>query len=154
MRDALISYFAGEKQSALAWGFAGFVSLATADGIFWQARGYRAMLGPLLVFGLVQVGAALVLGLGTDKRVERLLAVEPAKLAADEQARIVGVNRTFVALEATWGALIVAGAVMAFVSRRPTLFALGVGLILEGSAMLALDLAANRRAEVYAEALP
>jgi hypothetical protein len=153
MRDALVAYFAGEKLSSLAWGFAGIVSLAAAAGIFWQARGHRMMLAPLIVFGLIQLAAAFALGVGTDRRVEKLLATEETKLRADEAQRIARVNATFVALEAAWGALATTGAALALFARRPSLFALGLGLLLEGSAMLALDAAAARRSHAYADAL-
>ncbi|HEY4882061.1 MAG TPA: hypothetical protein VII08_00360 [Myxococcales bacterium] len=131
-------------------------SLALAAGVFRWAAGHRAMLWPILIFALIQVGVAASVGLRTDGRVARLeaeLARDPAKLRADEHARVTTVNRAFAATEGVWIALWLTGAGLALFGGRATLFATGLGLLVEASAMLTLDLAAHRRSRAYAEAI-
>jgi hypothetical protein len=151
MRDALVTYFHGEKLSGIAWGFAGVVSLSIAFGVIRFAGSYRAMIWPLIVFGLLQVGLGLSVGLRTDGRVARIEAAlqkDSVKVRADEEKRIGLINTAFVALKIVWILMFVTGAIFIYL-QRPTLFAVGLALVLEAAAMLALDSAAEARHHIY-----
>jgi hypothetical protein len=156
MRDALLTYFAGERQSAFAWGFAGLVSLTVAVGIWRWAGGYKAMMWPLVIFGLIQVGAACAVYLPNPARVAKLeaqLSAEPQKLHADEEKRITNMNQLFTYLKLLWVALVLVGGALTVMNKSAAMFAVGMGLILQGATTFVLDSAAARRSEIYAEAL-
>ncbi len=151
MRDALISYFHGEKLSGIAWGFAGVVSLLLAVGVVKFADRYRAMIWPLILFGVLQVGLGLSVGLRTDGRVARIeaeLQKNPEQVRAAEEKRIGLINTAFVALKIVWILMFASGVVFIYL-HRPTLFAVGLALVLEGAAMMVLDSAAEARHHVY-----
>jgi hypothetical protein len=156
MRDALLTYFTGERQSAFAWGFAGVVSISLAVGIWRWAGGYRAMMWPLVIFGVIQVAAACAVYIPNPARVAKLeaqLASEPQKLHAEESKRIEGMNKLFTGLKALWVILVLTGGTLMMLNRSATLFAVGMALVLQGAATFVLDSAAARRSEIYAEAL-
>jgi len=159
MHDALVQYFAGEKQSAFAWGAAGVIAIVLALGVWRLANDYRAMAIPLAIVAVVQLGLAGGLWLRTDARVQRLeaeLRDDPAQLTAAERTRIGVVNRAFVAIEIVEAILWITGVSLALAGlgrARPTMLAVGLGLFLQASAMLALDLAAARRARIYTSAI-
>jgi hypothetical protein len=159
MQEALIRYFAGEKASAWFWGGAGLVAVGLAIAVWRAVPVYRAMAVPLLIFGVIQVGLAAGLALRTDGRVAKMqhqLTADPAAFRSAEITRIRGINTFFKIVECVELALIVTGAALALMNGRgpkPTLFAVGLGLLLAGASMLALDLAAERRSHIYLTAL-
>jgi hypothetical protein len=159
MHEALVAYFQGEKQSALAWGAAGVIAVVVALGVWRLASEYRAFAIPVVIFGVIQLGLAASLALRTDGRVARYeaeLRADAAKVRESERGRIRGINRAFVAIECVEIAVWLTGVALAFAGHgraRATMLAVGMGLALQASAMLVLDLAAHRRSNAYAAAI-
>jgi hypothetical protein len=157
MRDALLLYFAGEKHAGLLAALVGAVALAAAL-MLWSPRwGLRPFAVALGIIGLVELAIGVGLYLKTGPQVERLVAQlerEPARLYADEGARMAKVQRNFVYLEYGWIVLVVGAAVTAVAAKeRHGLSSVALALALQGSFFLAFDLVAERRGAVYLAAL-
>jgi MFS family permease len=157
MQQQLIQYFAGEKLGGLGFGLAGLIAVVLAALVWRSAVAYRAMLYPLLIVAAIEIGVCVALQLRTDAQVARLseqLQRDPQGYREAELARMRRVNLSFRVIEAVEIALWLAGVVLAFTcAKRPALFAVGLGLILQASAMLVADLAAERRAHIYTAAI-
>lgn len=157
MQEQLSTYFQGEKLGALAFGLAGVFAVIVAIAVLRLAPAYRAILYPLLIVAAVELGVCGALQLRTDSRVARLqeqLRSDPAGFQRAELARIRGLMVAFRVIEVIEIAMFLGGAALCFALReRPAAFAVGLGLILQGAAMLACDLAAERRAHAYLAAL-
>ncbi len=157
MHDALVSYFTGEKQGGLWFLGTGIVALAAGGWAYRHPAWYRAILYPLLIVGVIQVGAGLVLQLRTDSQVARLekqLSENPTGYKAEESSRLEKTLLGFRIFKICWLLLIAAGVFLAYRSpaESPRL-AMGIGLIAQGAAMLVLDLFAESRAQIYVEAI-
>jgi hypothetical protein len=150
---ALAGYFAAERAASVV--FLGCAAAAAAASAALVALGspYRAMVWPLLAAGLVQlvVGGTIFLRTpGQRARLVRLLRSNPAVYQFEETARMVRVQRRFGLYKRIDVGLLAAG--LAFASMDAygrTLYAIGMGLILEAGLMLALGLRAERRGKRY-----
>ncbi|MEW6775098.1 MAG: hypothetical protein AB1405_02285 [Bdellovibrionota bacterium] len=157
MHEALISYFTGEKQGGLWFLGTGIVALAIGGWVCRHPAWYRAILYPLLIVGMIQAGAGLVLQLRTNSqaaRLEKQLFENPAEYKAGELSRLEKTMLGFRVFKVCWLLMIAAGVFLAYRSpaESPRL-AVGIGLIAQGAAMLVLDLFAESRAQIYAEAI-
>lgn len=157
MHEQLISYFEGEKQGALIFGAVGLLAVLISAMVWRWSTPYRAMIFPLLLIGAIEIGVCIALQARTDAQVARLteqLRTDPAAMRAAELARITRVNTSFRVVEVVEVVLWIAGAVLVFAFRHSqAAFSVGLGLILQTSAILAMDLIAERRAHVYTAAL-
>ncbi len=150
----LYAYFAGEKGAAWSALGLGVLSL-TAAGLLWRSDiAHRAMWWPLAIAGLIQLAIPVVLLTRTDPQVAALdkavADVGPIAALGAEQKRMDAVNRQFTVLKIAWVALIVLGLGLVFASGRPSPQAVGAGLLIEAALVLAFDMVAAERAEVYA----
>lgn len=157
MESELLSYFEGERQGALGFGAMGVVACLLALVVWRWAAHYRAMLYPLLIVAAIQIAVCFVIYLRTPAQSQRLLAQlrdAPAAYRAEEGKRMAGVNLSFQIIEIVELVMMAAGLALCFGRRDDlTWFAVGVGLILQGSAMLVGDLTAHRRGAIYAKAI-
>jgi hypothetical protein len=157
MRDALVSYFTGEKHAGLLAAGVGVVALVAA-ALLWQPRwGLRSFAVALGAFALVELAVGVGLYVKTGPQTERLLGqleAAPAQLRAGEGARMVKVQRNFGYLEVGWIVLVAATAVAAVVFKeRATLSGVAMALLLHAAFLLAFDLVAERRGAAYLAAL-
>lgn len=153
MRDALVSYFTGEKHAGLLAAGVGLTALVAA-AVFWQPRwGLRSFALALAIAGLAELAIGVGLYVRTGPQTERLLtrlAADPPALHAEEGARMTRVQRNFEYLEVGWIVLVGACAVCAVVfKQRATLSGVAMALLLHGAFLLAFDLVAERRGAVY-----
>lgn len=160
MPNAMHDYFAGEKQSGWWWAGAGVVGMGAGVALLAQGGDRaRGASWPLLGIGAVQLIAGAVLLTHTDARVAKLdeeLRAAPDKFADAEGARVEQLGRTFTLLVGTEVTVVAVGVGLAaygFAAPRDVFAGLGVGLALEGGAMLGLDGFASRRAARYGRAL-
>lgn len=157
MRDAMIGYFAAEKQESLLFMVIGVAAIITSVALFMTASSYRGMSYPLIAIALIQLAVGGSVYFRTDAQVATLSAQmsrEPAAYKADELARMEKVNKNFGIYKVIEIALLAAGIVMTYALRRSdTLYAVAIGLILQASVMLVLDLFAERRADTYTAAV-
>jgi hypothetical protein len=155
MNDPIAVYFAGEKHGAL-WCFGLGVAAAAFAVWVWRTQPqFRMMTIPVGLVALIQLGIGVGLYARTDKQVAHLradLAEDHAVARSKELNRMERVNASFTMVEIVEAILIVAGLAMALAFRaRPMVTAIGLGLLLQASVMLAFDSFAEHRAHVYTE---
>lgn len=157
MRDAILEYFAGEKSAGMLAAVVGAVALAAAVALFqprWELRPLAIALG---VMGLLELAVGVGLVIRTGPQVERLLALlgsEPARMQAEEAARMTRVQANFTLLQYLWVGLIALTAVAAATQKgRPALWGASLGVLLHASFLLVFDVVAERRGAVYLRAL-
>jgi hypothetical protein len=160
MRTEMKRYFFGEKWQGpffMGTGAAGLVigsSLAAQDSDFMRGTGY-----PMIAVGALQALVGAIIFFRTDAqlaRLERLLDQNPTELRARELSRIRRINLQFELLAATESLLLVGGAITATAGaarRNDLLKGVGLGLVIESVATLALDLVAAQRALRYTSSL-
>jgi hypothetical protein len=157
MRDAIITYFNGEKNAGLVIAGIGIVALGAAVGLFpakWGVRSFAITLG---VFALIELAIGIGLYVKTGPQVAGLLGqldADPTKLVAAEAARMTRVQKNFVMLEWIWMSLIPIAAITAVVAKhRFWLSGIALALLVNVAVVLAFDLIAERRGAVYLVAL-
>jgi hypothetical protein len=153
MREALLTYFEGEKLAGLLAAAVGLVSLAAAAVFFqprWDLRPFAVVLG---VVGLVELAVGLGLWVRTGPQVERLLAqlvTDANRFYTEEGARMVKVQKNFITLERVWIGLLGVSTFVALTQKsRPVPFGVALGLMLHAAFFLAFDLVAERRGAEY-----
>jgi len=157
MREAMLGYFQAEKQEALIFLAAGLVALAVSAALLRGGGPWRAMAWPLGAVALIQVAVGGGVFLRTDGQVAALsqrLDADPAACRAEETARMDRVMTGFRNYKAIEVALLAAGIALTFLfPQRQSLYAAGVGLVLQPAFMLVLDLFAEHRGRAYLDAL-
>jgi hypothetical protein len=153
----MLTYFHAEKQEALLFLLVGAGALV-ASGLLLRGDGpWRSMAWPLTAVAAIQVVVGLTVFLRTDAQVAGLaarLAGDPAAYRAEEMARMARVMWSFRLYEAIEIVLVAAGiALTAIYPGRQSLYAIGVGLLIQASFMLVLDLFAAQRGRIYVEAV-
>jgi hypothetical protein len=153
MHAAIVNYFAGEKRESLLFMAVGFAALTVSVYLWRTGSPWRGMAWPLSAIALIQIVVGSTVYFRTDAQVLGLhsrLAADPAAYQAAELARMETVRRSFHLYKGIEIALLVlAVAGYFFLRERQTLFAVSLGLMLQSALMLALDLVAERRADVY-----
>lgn len=157
MQDVLLEYFTGEKFAGVVVAIAGAIGLVAAALLFaprWELRPFAVVLA---IMGLLELTVGLGLWLRTGPQVDQLLALhasDPARMIADETARMTRVQANFVRLEIVWVVLFVACAAVAFTQRgRPVLWSAALGVLLHAAFLFVFDSIAERRGAVYLAAL-
>jgi hypothetical protein len=111
----------------------------------------------LVLIALIQLGVGGSVYFRTDTQVAELsaqMSAEPAAYKAAELARMDKVSKNFEIYKVIEIVLLAAGIVMAYALRRSEVFyGVAVGLIMQASVMLVLDLFAERRADTYVVAV-
>lgn len=152
----MLRYFAAEKGESALFLLIGIAALA-ASILLWRGGGdYRGMLYPLAAIGLIQIVVGGTVFFRTDSQVEALrrqLASDPVALRAAELPRMRTVMTSFKVYKAIEIGLLLTGIALSFLRDRNLLYAIAVGLILQSSIMLVLDLFAEHRGERYIEAI-
>jgi hypothetical protein len=156
-KDDVRDYFGGEKGQAWVWLGTGLVLGGTGGYLSFGQPGFlgHGLGWPLMAVSLVELAAGTVLLVRTGAQTDRLLAdldARPQDSLATELARIQRVNNTFRILRWVEFAVVAVGVALAgiaLVSERETLGGVGVGLLAQGGAMLALDHFAHLRAKLY-----
>ena len=160
MRQAMHTYFEGEKREAWAFGAGGVLTVGGGAAMFAAHDDfYRGAAYPLVIVGAIELAAGIVLLVRTDAQVRdldaRLDAGKRAFLQL-EQPRMEKVRSEFGLLAGVELALIVAGlglATYGAAQRDHTLTGIGGGVALQSAAMLTFDMHASARADAYAAAI-
>ena len=153
MHAAIITYFKAEKRESLLFMAVGFAAI-TASVFLWRTGSpWQGMAWPLVAIALIQIVVGSTVYFRTDSQVLGLhtqLAADPGGYVETELPRMEAVRRSFNLYKGIEIALLIAGVAGYFFFReRQTLFAVSLGLMLQAALMLALDLVAERRADVY-----
>jgi hypothetical protein len=159
MRDAMHTYFGGEKREGFAFLGLGVAALAGGVVLFTQGSPFfRGASYTVAGIGLLHAIVGTALLLRTDAQVagfDQQLTLHPAAYFSEELTRMKGVNRTFDILKITELVLAAGGALTAGLAwqSNPTLAGIGAGLAVQALVTLGLDLFAEARADRYTEAL-
>ena len=157
MHAAVITYFSGEKRESLLFLAAGVLALGASLFLVRTGSPLRGMAWPLTAVALIQLVVGGTVYARTDSQVRGLhaqLQGDPRAYAAAELPRMTTVRRSFMVYKAIEIALLAAGLAGIFLFRdRETLYAVCLGLALQAALMLAFDLAAERRADVYIDGI-
>ncbi len=160
MQRELHTYFEGEKAEGIAFLGAGLAAFATGSALLGRRTAFaRGVAWPVIIVGVIQTAAGIVVYSRTDAQVTRLdaqMATDPAGLRKAEVARMRRVSTEFVLLKWTELGLAATGvglATLGIAKESETLKGVGIGLFIQSTAMLVLDLFAAERATRYLDAL-
>lgn len=157
MQEQMVRYFAEEKAESWLFVLVGVAAIALSVWLVRTGSAYRGMAWPLVAVGLIQIAVGGAVLLRTDGQVAGLLAElarSPEAVRAAEVPRMEVVMRNFQLYKVIEIALLVVGIVLTYAfRRREVLYGVGVGLVLQSSVMLVLDLFAEKRGDTYLEAL-
>jgi hypothetical protein len=157
MPGYLATYFQAEKQESAVFVVMGFVAIVLAVAVWRRFPRYRAVAYPLVAIAFIQILVGGTVWFRTDGQVAALVEqrrTDPAAFRAAEVARMAEVMASFQLYKAIEIVMVVAGTLLVlFLRKRPALGAIGLGCLLQGSAMLVFDLFAEERGRTYVEAI-
>jgi hypothetical protein len=155
MQSQLLRYFAEEKAESAIFVLMGVVALGVSVWLWRTGSSYRGMMWPLGLIALIQLGVGGAVYLRTDGQVAALtaqLSSAPGAYQAAEVARMEVVMRSFALYKVIELVLFAVGVGLTYAFRnRETLYAVGIGLVLQSSLMLVADLFAEKRGDEYLE---
>jgi hypothetical protein len=147
------TYFTAEKQEAMLFMAVGVAALVVSFYLFKADSTYKGMMYPLIVVAVIQLVVGSTVYFRTDRQVaalESLLKDDPAAYKAEELQRIETVMKNFRVYKNIEIILLAIGIVLTFALRKNNLWnSVGIGLIIQSSLMLILDLFAEKRAHDY-----
>lgn len=160
MADAMRAYLEGEKAQGSWWTGVGLMGVGASVAALTQRTSFaRGMAYPLGIVGIIQ----MAYGIGAIARADGVIAKNHQAIAEDaagfqktELARIRRSGTGYLIIEIVEGVLIAGGTVLAIVGASTdsdSLKGVGVGLAIQGAAMLTLDGVAHARASRYQNAL-
>jgi hypothetical protein len=153
----LIRYFMAEKCEALIFIFIGIAAIAAALYLIKTASSYKAMSYPLVFIALIQMVAGGTVFFRTDHQVEALqvqMTNNIQQFKAGESVRMAKVINGFGLYEKIEIFLIAIGIAFMVVTRCSAFWRpVGIGLVIQSSVTLILDLIAEKRALEYMQFL-
>lgn len=159
--DFIANYFTEEKIESLFFIIIGFLALALAIFFLWIIKYsfFKGMAIPFLLVGSIQLTVGYtVYNRSPDDiyRVEQLVKNNHVHLKTTEVSRMESVIHNFTIYKWVEITFILSGIVlMILFQKSPQTFwkGLGLGLLIQASIMLCLDLIANNRAHEYLQFL-
>ncbi len=146
-------YFAEEKAESWLFIAVGVAALLASAWLQKTGSAYRGMAWPLMAVALIQLVVGGTVAWRTDGQVAALttqLAASPAAFQAAEVPRMEVVMRNFEIYKLIEVGLLLSGVALTYFFRRKELvYGIGLGLVLQSSLMLVLDLFAEKRGDTY-----
>jgi hypothetical protein len=157
MQEQMVRYFAAEKAESWLFILVGVVALGVSVWLLRTGSSYRGMAWPLIAVGLIQLVVGGSVAFRTDTQVAALtaqLASSSSAFQLAEVPRMEGVMRNFTLYKGLEITLLLVGVALTSAFRhKEVLYGVGVGLVLQASLMLVLDLFAERRGDEYLSAV-
>jgi len=157
MQEQMVRYFSEEKAESWLFILVGVVALGASVWLLRTGSAYRGMAYPLIAVGLIQIVVGGSVAFRTDAQVAALtaqLASSPSAFQLAEVPRMEVVMRNFALYKGVEIALLLVGVALTYAFRQKELvYGIGVGLVMQASLMLVLDLFAERRGDEYLSAL-
>lgn len=159
--DFIKTYFTEEKIESLLFIIIGIIAIISAL-VFWfiiKYSLYNGMAYPLLIVGLIQLTVGSMVYLKSDKDIERVeyyVNHEPNSITSIELPRMKTVMKNFTIYKIIEIILLACGLVLFFYTKISSIHfwkGLGLGLILQTSIMLSLDIIAEKRGNHYSTQL-
>ena len=155
MREEILKYFMAERQESTLFFSVGLAALIASFYFYKSGSVYQSMAYPLGVIALIQlvVGGTEFFWTGNQiQNLPDLMANDPSGYKSAELARMASVNFKFKIYKGIEIFLIMVGILMTFqYKNNDFIYFIGVGLIIQSSIVLILDLFAERRANIYYE---
>lgn len=151
------TYFTEEKIESFFFIILGSISIVLAFVFLFiiQYSFFKGFAIPLLLIGSLQVFVGTIVACRAPKdisRVEQFLNSDPQKIKTEELPRMEKVLKSFGIYKWIEILLIITGMVLFFLFyNSPQTFwkGLGLGLLMQSTLMLSLDLVAKKRADTY-----
>jgi len=157
MQEQMVRYFSEEKAESWLFILVGVVALGASVWLLRTGSSYRGMAYPLIAVGLIQLVVGGSVAFRTDAQVAALtaqLASSPSAFQLAEVPRMEVVMRNFALYKGIELALLLVGVALTYAFRQKELvYGIGVGLVMQASLMLVLDLFAERRGDEYLAAI-
>jgi hypothetical protein len=157
MQEQMVRYFSEEKAESWLFILVGVVALGASVWLLRTGSSYRGMAYPLIAVGLIQIVVGGSVAFRTDAQVAALtaqLASSPSAFQLAEVPRMEVVMRNFALYKGIELALLLVGVALTYAFRQKELvYGIGVGLVMQASLMLVLDLFAERRGDEYLSAI-
>lgn len=159
--DFITTYFTEEKIESLFFIIIGFTAVALAIFFLWIIKYsfFKGMAIPFLLIGSIQLTVGYTVynrSLNDIYRVEQLVKNNQVHLKTAEVLRMESVIQNFTIYKWIEIAFILLGLVLMILFKKsPQTFwkGVGLGLLIQASLMLCLDLIAEHRAEKYFQIL-
>lgn len=153
--NTFIDYFHAEKTESLFFLIIGILGILVGIWIWRNSANYKNIIYPIFIISLIQIVVGSSVYFRTDKQVEDLLMKQKQNLVEFKNLeidRMKVVNRNFEYYKAFEIFLIATGIILSYLfPNRIEIYSIAIGLILESSLMLVLDLFAEKRAIDYLE---
>ncbi len=159
--EFITTYFTEEKIESLFFIILGLIAILLAL-IFWfiiKYAFYNGLAYPLLLVGIIQLTVGSIVYLKSDKdmvRIENYVTHEPNIITTQELPRMQVVMKNFTIYKTVEITLLLIGLFLFFYTKISAVHfwkGLGLGLIIQSSIMLSLDLVAEKRGISYISAL-
>ena len=155
------TYFTEEKIESLFFIISGIISVCLAL-IFWfiiKYSFYNGLAFPFMLVGLMQIIVGTTVYIRSPKdiiKVEQFIRHEPQKIQTEELPRMEVVMKSFTFYKWIEIILMLTGIILyiLFFNSSQTFWkGLGLGLLIQASLMLTLDIVAEKRGRIYIQSL-
>jgi len=157
--NPLEKYFNDEKYESVLFVLVGVVAIFMATYFFVKLKQpfYSGMAYPLITVALLQIVVGSTVYFRSPKdilRVNEIVQTDKSKIQTEEIPRMTTVMKNFAIYKWVEIALILVGIIMFFFFQPMTIWkGIGLGLFIQASFMLLLDLFAESRGKTYLEYL-
>lgn len=155
MQEIMVRYFSAEKSEAALFIAVGIAAVVISF-LLWRDPVYRGIVFPLAGVALIQLIVGGTVFFRTDSQLAALqtqFKEDPVQFQKAELERMEKVTASFQIYKAIEIILLLAGIGLTFWKPNDWIYSAGIGLIAQPAVMLVLDLFAERRAEMYVDAL-
>lgn len=157
MMNDMSSYFVAEKQESVIFILVGLLAMSFSLWLWMNGHRLKSMAYPLVVIALMQIVVGGTVYLRTDAQLSSLsaqLQANPAVFKAEETTRMKTVMKNFSIYKTIEMLLLITGiGMIAILQRYDVAAGIGVGLILQSTFTLALDVFAEARGTAYLSAI-
>jgi hypothetical protein len=155
--DFIKAYFTAEKNESLLFMLMGIAAIAFSVYalVKWSEPFYKGQAIPLVLIGIIQIVVGGSVYFRTAKQMAdlgKLYQTSTSDFKAQETPRMETVMKNFSLYKKVEIAFVLIGILLiVFAPPRAFWLGVGVGMLLQGAAMLSLDIFAERRGTVYLE---
>lgn len=151
--NVIETYFNAERTTGMIFALTGLVAMVLALWGWRQGNFLRGAAWPLLIVALVQIGVGISVWLGSHNnivQVQKIAETQPARVMREEVPRMHAVIKNF--SRNLWleiAALAIALLLTSLASRGHFWQGVGIGLAIQMSIIILLDLLAKQRGTIY-----
>jgi hypothetical protein len=153
--DFIKTYFAAEKSESLLFIGLGIAAIAFSGygWLKWNETFYKGLAIPLILIAVIQLVVGGTVYFRTDKQmadIQSLHQTNPTEFRSQEVPRMETVMKNFGVYKKIEISFVLMGVLLiVLMKQRPFWLGIGVGMLMQGAVMLALDIFAEQRGEKY-----